>query len=645
MSSEQAISIGIDSQRRADHGAVGPVSMPVDELLTGNGLVTGQSGADPAETARLIAEGLLDVDETVLLVDPAGAFDALTDHAAVLHVGGDRNCDVEVRRDAVDRVASLAINGDTSILLDLAAFDASAADDVLGGLTNALVDEHRDRDSNLLVIANECERWLSANGPATRTGENMIALGGRRNAAVGILGVTDQPADLREEVLHGVDWLLAQRLTWREDVAALEQLLDGEYVDELEDLADDEGFLNAGWDRGVTKLRIGADSDATDAPQSIESTGSDGEVPAEELLASIPEARSPAETDDDGGVNDPSIDALETRIASLEAKLDAREDIETLADRIAEAIVDGLEDAQIGPSTHQDHSGATSAGRSASQTGGDEVDDSTDGMSSTRRRQSAASSESSTGAPADAGKTGTAASAASNDAGSSGDDSGAFGDMLGMFDDDDTAETSASADGGATEATSTDETLIDSNAGSSSNGSGATDGTSPPRQGSAEASTGTETDADRTETGGMSFEPIDFGFTEPSQGMDSTMADDFGPPARRETAGRTIPRYLRTIVRNLEEMDATTRRMLAYYIDVGADEPLEAHVSAGGAGDRTHAYAHNRQLRTNGLIEHLGQGEYGPRLREYVVDQAGHSVPEHELDRAVSVITQTVEAA
>lgn len=641
MSSEHTISIAT-ADRTGAHGG-GPVSVPAEELLTSNGLVTGQSGAEPTASVRRICESLLDAGETLLVVDPAGEFDALAEHASVLHVGGSRDCDVRVGPSAVDRVASLALEGSTSIVLDLGSFDASGADDLLGSLTDDLVDADGGRDAEHLLVVHECHRWLAASGPATRTGENLVQLGSRRHDGVGIVGITDQPADIRDDVLSGVDWVLAHRLTWQEDVRALEGMFDRQTVDALDTLGDQEAVFAAGWERGTHRLDFARDPSSTNSA-SDDSNGGNG---VDDLFADLPEARTPEESAnepeaergtpgaperEDESVRD-ELSALENRIASLEAKLDARRDLEGLVDGLADAITEGIENAEItleqerSQRTEDSRSHATESTRSPT-TNGDEA------AGNARSDPASESDDSGTN------------DSRTNDSGGA---AGGFGDVFDAFGDSGPNADDEESQAGSTASTPTDSNTADSSSpasqdyGTTTNASAGTGGDSS--SGSASSAPSSSSRENGSDSGGMSFEPIDFSFEESGADVDSTVPEDFGSPSRRGSSGRTIPRYLRNIVRGIEEMDVTTRRMLAFYIEEGTESPMDAHFSAGGGGDRTRAYAHNRQLRTNGLIEHVGKGKYAPRLREYIVDEAGHSVPDHELDRAVDVIRQAVDAA
>jgi hypothetical protein len=104
------------------------------------------------------------------------------------------------------------------------------------------------------------------------------------------------------------------------------------------------------------------------------------------------------------------------------------------------------------------------------------------------------------------------------------------------------------------------------------------------------------------------------------------------------------PLAVRELKAEIAGLETTTRRMLAVYRDRGPETPPDAHVVAGGGGDRTAAYAHNRTLRTRGLVEHVGRGYYDYRLRELLretldgcadedrIEHYARTVEEHALD-------------
>jgi hypothetical protein len=80
--------------------------------------------------------------------------------------------------------------------------------------------------------------------------------------------------------------------------------------------------------------------------------------------------------------------------------------------------------------------------------------------------------------------------------------------------------------------------------------------------------------------------------------------------------------------------------MLAHYAEDGPTTPPQAHLAAGGDGDNTHAYAHNRRLRTRGLIGHVGRGYYAYRLRARLHEELDDP-SEEKVETYVAAIEET----
>ncbi|MEF8774505.1 MAG: hypothetical protein V5A37_07290, partial [Halobacteriales archaeon] len=73
----------------------------------------------------------------------------------------------------------------------------------------------------------------------------------------------------------------------------------------------------------------------------------------------------------------------------------------------------------------------------------------------------------------------------------------------------------------------------------------------------------------------------------------------------------------------IAELDDCQQAILARYREVGIATPEAVHEAAGGSGDRAAAYRHNRALRKEGLVVHVGRGRYAyalPSLLEALAD-------------------------
>jgi len=102
------------------------------------------------------------------------------------------------------------------------------------------------------------------------------------------------------------------------------------------------------------------------------------------------------------------------------------------------------------------------------------------------------------------------------------------------------------------------------------------------------------------------------------------------------------PVAIRELKADIAGFPTKTRKMLEFYREQGPGTPLNAHFAAGGDGDRTNAYAHNRRLRTRGLIEHVGRGKYEYRLRPLLRDELDGIVDPETLDAYVSRVEDAV---
>lgn len=100
----------------------------------------------------------------------------------------------------------------------------------------------------------------------------------------------------------------------------------------------------------------------------------------------------------------------------------------------------------------------------------------------------------------------------------------------------------------------------------------------------------------------------------------------------------------RSVVANLREtlasLDPIARGMLAAYRTEPKLSPLDAHVRAGGDGDRTTAYRRNGELRASDLVEHAGRGGYRSRLRAEIQTRHDGRLGDDALDTAVARVTE-----
>jgi hypothetical protein len=95
--------------------------------------------------------------------------------------------------------------------------------------------------------------------------------------------------------------------------------------------------------------------------------------------------------------------------------------------------------------------------------------------------------------------------------------------------------------------------------------------------------------------------------------------------------------------RGIDGLDDVTREMLAHYRDAGEAAPVDAHVAAGGSGERGYAYARNRTLRKAGVIEHDGAGRYRYALPDLVAEAFEGNVDDETVADAVEAIESATD--
>jgi DNA helicase HerA-like ATPase len=195
------------------------VSLPVVELLTGRGFVTGKSGSGKSNSASVLCEKLLDNGFGLLIVDVDGEYYGLKEEYEILHVGGDEECDIQVTTDHAEKLASLALEGNVPIILDISSYlDESEAEELLTAVARSLFAKAKKQKQPFLLLVEEVHEYIPEKGSVGECGKMLIKIGKRgRKHGLGICGISQRPADVKKDFITQCDWLLWHRLTWNND--------------------------------------------------------------------------------------------------------------------------------------------------------------------------------------------------------------------------------------------------------------------------------------------------------------------------------------------------------------------------------------------------------------------------------------------
>jgi len=670
MAETEAITVAETSEGVGGHGDPGrSVDLPVVELLTGRGFVTGKSGSGKSNTASVIAENLLDNGFGLLIVDIDGEYYGLKEEYEILHVGGDEECDIQVTVEHAEKIASLALEQNVPIILDISSFlDEEEAEDLLCEVAKQLFAKAKKQKQPFLMLVEECHEWIPEKGSVNEVGKMLIKIGKRgRKHGLGIVGISQRPADVKKDYITQCDWLVWHRLTWNNDTKVVGRIIDSEYADAVESLDDGEAFLMTDWAETIRRVQFHRKKtfDAGATPGLDDFERPELKSVSEDLVSEL-ETISDEKEQTESRLRDlrEELDKKNSRIAELETELQDARDMTRMAEQFTEALLDHVEGYNPGRTQKQKE-----RTRQAQLRGTD-----ADAASEDESERSASDDASAGGQSENDGATAEAES--EDDPSPDNTSGGGFGDAFGSF-----AENGAALSGG----TPAPEANGNGSAGAT-NGDGTA--AAPAGNGTEAAGDGGSASADGPAVPEMDFEPTDFGDPDADDDDDAFAAaiaaaeeaqqsdggtddsnnevqqnddansevtgdgpsDDESPTATDSAAdtGDDVPpiqpRYLLDLRSEVDDMDEKTRRMLEYYVEQGPDTPLNAHFSAGGSGDRTSAYAHNRHLRLDGFVEHVGRGRYAPRLRALVEERAPDDASDIELDSSTTKLRRAIDS-
>ncbi|MFC7213245.1 helicase HerA domain-containing protein [Saliphagus sp. GCM10025334] len=306
------------------------VRLPVVELLTGRGFVTGKSGSGKSNTASVIAEELLEAGFPLLIVDTDGEYYGLKEEYEMLHAGADEECDIQIGPEHAEQMASLALEENVPVILDVSGYlDEEEADELLRETARQLFVKEKKLKKPFLLVVEEVHEYIPEGGGMGETGRLLIKIGKRgRKHGLGILGISQRPADVKKDFITQANWLVWHRLTWENDTNVVGRIIDSEYAELVSELEDGQAFVQTDWmDAGVRKIQFRRkrtfDAGATPGLDDFER----------------PELKS---------VSDALVDDLQTiserkdreedRIDELEKRLDRKDSrIETLEDELSSA--------------------------------------------------------------------------------------------------------------------------------------------------------------------------------------------------------------------------------------------------------------------------------------------------------------------
>ena len=298
-----------------------------------------------SNSASVICEKLLDQGYGLLVVDIDGEYYGLKEEYEILHVGADEECDLRVNVEHAEKIAELALEQNVPIILDVSNFlDESEARELLTAVTKQLFAKEKKLKQPFLMLIEEVHEYIPEGGGIDECGRMLIKVGKRgRKHGLGIVGISQRPADVKKDFITQCDWMVWHRLTWNNDTKVVGRILGGEYADHVEEMDDGECFLQTDYNDDVRVVQFERkrtfDAGATPGLEDFERP--ELKSVSGDLLGELEEITE-AQQQRQNRIADleRELERKEERIDDLERQLAEAQDLKRMADRFSRAMME-----------------------------------------------------------------------------------------------------------------------------------------------------------------------------------------------------------------------------------------------------------------------------------------------------------------
>ncbi|ELY82729.1 ATP-binding protein [Natrinema gari] len=320
------------------------LQLPVVELLTGRGFVTGKSGSGKSNTASVIAEELLEAGYPLLIVDTDGEYYGLKEEYEMLHAGADEECDIQIGPEHAEQMATLALEENVPVILDVSGYlDEDVADELLRKIARQLFVKEKKLKKPFLLVVEEVHEYIPEGGGVGETGNLLIKISKRgRKHGLGIVGISQRPADVKKDFITQANWLVWHRLTWDNDTKVVGRIIDTEYSELVSDLDDGQAFVQTDWtevDVRKIQFRRKRTFDAGATPGLDDFERPELKSVSDALVGDLQDISERKEREQDR-INEleAELEKKQRRIETLEDDLASARDVSSAARQMADAL-------------------------------------------------------------------------------------------------------------------------------------------------------------------------------------------------------------------------------------------------------------------------------------------------------------------
>ena len=320
------------------------LKLPVIEVLTGRGFATGKSGSGKSNTASVIAEELLEAGYPLLIVDTDGEYYGLKEEYEMLHAGADEECDIQIGPEHAEQMATIALEENVPVILDVSGYiDEDEADELLREVARQLFVKEKKLKKPFLLVVEEVHEYIPEGGGVGETGNLLIKISKRgRKHGLGILGISQRPADVKKDFITQANWLVWHRLTWDNDTKVVGRIIDTEYSELVSELDDGQAFVQTDWtetDVRKVQFRRKRTFDAGATPGLDDFERPELKSVSDALVGDLQEISERKDREQDRIQElEAELEKKEKRIETLEDELSSARDVSSAARQMADAL-------------------------------------------------------------------------------------------------------------------------------------------------------------------------------------------------------------------------------------------------------------------------------------------------------------------
>lgn len=234
----------------------GAFTMDAQRLVTGRGAIIGKSDSGKSNTATVIAEELLDLGIPIAVIDPEGEYVSLKEEYPVVHFADDPAADVTGGEEELCELAERAVAESIPVVADLTGWGEEEQMELAGAFASALYRAEHRYETPLLLFVDECHDFIPVRRVTPSSGPLVKVAKRGRKRGLGILGITQRPADVKSAFLTQSDWLGWHRLSWHNDMDQVKAHLDSEHTPAIPNLGTGEMLLDRGWTDDVGRVQV-----------------------------------------------------------------------------------------------------------------------------------------------------------------------------------------------------------------------------------------------------------------------------------------------------------------------------------------------------------------------------------------------------